>query len=119
MGEMHKRFVVKRSYESIEQCSVDLLLDSGATYSLIPRAILEQLGINPHRSIEVVLADGRRSQREVGDAYLEYQGSGSASPVIFGESGEEPLLGVFALESLGYVLDPFKREIYPGRTIRL
>jgi hypothetical protein len=51
----------------------------------------------------------------VGDAYFEYQGQGSAGPVIFGEAGDEPLLGALTLESLGLVLNPFSRELQPMR----
>jgi hypothetical protein len=35
--------------------------------------------------------------------------------VIFGEETDEPLLGATTLESLGLMLDPFKRELYPMR----
>ena len=41
-------------------------------------------------------------------------GRGGA-PVIFGEPGDEPLLGATTLESLGLVLDPFKRRLIPMR----
>jgi hypothetical protein len=53
----------------------------------------------------------------VGDAYFEYQGEGGAAPVIFGETGDEPLLGATTLESLGLVLDPFKRRLIAMRLL--
>ena len=37
------------------------------------------------------------------------------APVIFGEEGDEPLLGATTLESLGLILDPFKRRLIPMR----
>jgi len=49
--------------------------------------------------------------RRVGDAYFELKGEGSASPVIFGEEGDKSLLGAITLESIGLVLDPFKRPL--------
>ena len=55
--------------------------------------------------------------RKVGDAYFEFQGEGGAAPVIFGEPGDEPLLGATTLESIGLVLDPFKRRLIPMRMI--
>ena len=42
---------------------------------------------------------------------------GGAAPVIFGEKGDEPLLGATTLESLALVLDPFKRRLLPMRMI--
>jgi len=37
--------------------------------------------------------------------------------VIFGEKGDEPLLGATTLESLGLVLDPFKRRLIAMRML--
>jgi hypothetical protein len=34
---------------------------------------------------------------------------------ISGEQGDEPLLGATTLESIGLVLDPFKRRLIPMR----
>ena len=36
---------------------------------------------------------------------------------MYGEEGDEPLLGATTLESLGLVLNPFKRELYPMRMV--
>jgi hypothetical protein len=45
------------------------------------------------------------------------KGEGVASPVIFGEEGDKPLLGAITLESIGLVLDPFKRRLIPMQTL--
>jgi hypothetical protein len=42
---------------------------------------------------------------------------GGPAPVIYGEEGDEPLLEVTALESLGLVLNPFTRELHPMRML--
>lgn len=96
---------------------VNFLIDSGAVYSLVPAATLQRLGIRPHRTVEFSLADGRTVSRRVGDAYFEINGEGGAAPVIFGEKDDEPLLGATTLESLGLVLDPFKRRLIPMRML--
>ena len=57
----------------------------------------------------------KKELQKVGDAYFEYKGEGGSAPVIFGEKGDEPLLGVTTLESIGLVLNPFNRELYPMR----
>ncbi len=69
--------------------------------------------------MKFVLADGTKINRELGDAYFEYQGEGGAAPVIFGEDGDQPLLGVTALESIGLVYNPYKRELYPMRMLMI
>jgi len=115
MGATVKKFIVKKSRESKKTIDVDFLIDSGAVYSLVPARKLKTLGLKPYRTIDFILADGTKITRKVGDAYFEYKGEGAPAPVIFGEAGDEPLLGVTTLEGLGLVLNPFKRELYPMR----
>jgi aspartyl protease family protein len=112
-----QRLTVKEHYRARKRAEVKFLVDSGAVYSLVPAVTLKRLGVRPHRSVEFALADGRSVTRRVGDAYFELNGLGGAAPVIFGEPGDEPLLGATTLESLGLVLDPFKRQLLPMRML--
>ena len=115
MGLTVQKLTVKEHYRARKKAEVTFLVDSGAVYSLIPAKTLKRLGVVPHRSVEFTLADGTTIERKVGDAYYELHGLGGAAPVIFGEEGDEPLLGATTLESLGLVLDPFKRRLVPMR----
>ena len=115
MGLTHKSLIVKESRRSAEMRDVEFLIDSRAVHSLVPKPILAELGIEPYKDVKFVLADGTTVERRVGDAYFEYNGYGGAAPVIFGEEGDEPLLGATTLESLGLVLNPLRRELYPMR----
>ncbi len=117
MGMTTQRLVVKERRSARRKAQVRLLVDSGAVYSLVPAKTLARLGIKPHRRVEFALADGRTISRRVGDAYFEHLGTGGAAPVIFGEEGDEPLLGATTLESPGLVLDPFKRRLLPMRML--
>ncbi len=89
------------------------LVDSGAVYSLVPRARLAEIGIEPHSSRTFILANGETVEREIGSAIFEYQGQRGDSLVIFGEEGDSPLLGATTLEGFGLILDPFRRELKP------
>ena len=115
MGLKHQKLIVKPSHEARRSAEVKFLIDSGAVYSLVPTPVLKALGIRPHREVDFTLADGTTIIRHVGDAYSEFRGEGGAAPVIFGEKGDEPLLGATTLESLRLVLDPFKRRLIPMR----
>ena len=117
MGLTTQKLVVKESHRARRQVAVNFLIDSGAVYSLVPGSTLRKLGIRPHRHVDFALADGTTIRRAVGDAYFEFQGEGGAAPVIFGERGDEPLLGATTLESIGLVLDPFKRRLLPMRML--
>ena len=93
--------------------SVEFLVESGATYSFVPRAVLERLGIAPHSRQRFRLADGSIIDRDRGDAVFFYAGKRGAAPVIFAEPGDATPLGAVTLESLGLVLDAVRRDLIP------
>ena len=93
--------------------AVEFLVDSGAVYSFVPRAIVERLGITPHSRERFRLADGSTIERDRGDALFFYGTRRGASPVVFAEPGDAVLLGAVTLESLGFVLDAIRRDLLP------
>jgi aspartyl protease family protein len=119
VGIIIKKFIVKAAYTTAEKIIVDFMIDSGAVYSLVPKTELKKLGIEPYKTMDFFLADGTKITRTVGDAYFEYDGEGGFAPVVFGEEGDEPLLGATALESCGLILNPYRRELYPMRMLML
>lgn len=92
---------------------IEFLIDSGAIYSVVPREILERLGIRPLAKQDFRLADGTKIVREKGGALFRYEGRVGLADVIFGEPGDSILLGAFSLEALGLALDPLRRELRP------
>jgi len=76
---------------------VECLVDSGATYSLVPAEILRSLGIEPHSVREFVLGNGEIVRRKMGTALFEYRGIRGDSLVMFGEpGGRAPTWGDYA-----------------------
>jgi clan AA aspartic protease len=102
----------KKSFED------EFLIDSGASFTVVPATELKKLGIKPQGEEQFVLADGKVIKRKVGSALYEYQGIERAAPVLFGQRGDNKLLGVFTLEALGFSLDPLKRKLYKA-TLRI
>ncbi len=92
---------------------LDFLIDSGATYSVVPLAVLERLQIRPLCEEEFRLADGTRIRRRKGIALFKYGDRVGGADVIFGEEGDSVLLGAMTLEALGLSLDPLRRELKP------
>ena len=93
---------------------VDFLIDSGATYSVVPRPVLERLGIPKLVPKIFRVAFGQQTiERWIGMAIFRYQGSVGGGTVIFGAEGDATLLGVVTLEQLGYDLYPLRRELIP------
>jgi len=97
--------------------TVRFLVDSGATYSLLPKTVWETLDLKPQRRMTFTLADGTTIERSVSEALISFPQGEAHSPVILGEEADEPLLGVVTLEILGLVLNPFDRTLRPMRML--
>lgn len=96
---------------------VELLVDSGAMYSLLPSRTWRRLGLRPERKMGFTLADGDHVERRVSQCVFSYGGLRVWSPVILGEKNDAALLGSVTLESMGLVLHPFERTLRPMRMI--
>ncbi|MCI0332102.1 MAG: aspartyl protease family protein [Planctomycetes bacterium] len=90
---------------------LELLVDSGASYSLLPNEVWRELGLEPQETLKFFLADGTKIERQASECKIRLNGKERHTPVILGQAGDEPLLGVITLENLGFVLDPFKRTL--------
>ncbi len=64
--------------EKPESChKVELLVDTGAMYSVVPEGILKKMGLMPIGKRVFVLANGEKNEREVAGAIYkvdEYEG---------------------------------------------
>jgi predicted aspartyl protease len=94
---------------------VDMVVDSGAIYSIVPASMLRRIGVAPRETKPFALANGESVRRELGDVRYEIEGCTGAAPVIFGRRGDASLLGVVTLEALGLRLDPLRRRLRPLR----
>ena len=96
---------------------VRLLVDSGATYSLLPEPVWKAIELAPKRKMDFSLADGTAIQRDVSECHMVLPQGEGHTPVILGEPGDEGLLGVVTLEILGLVFNPFNRSLQPMRAL--
>ena len=117
MGITNAILKVKEHRKSEKIAEVNFLVDSGAIYSLVPGKILDLLDIEPYKEMSFSLADGTVLKRKVCSAYFVFEGEGAPAPIVYGEEGDEPLLGATTLKSLGLVLNPFTRTLHPMRML--
>lgn len=94
------------------------LVDTGAMSCVVPESALLSIGILPYAARMVYLFDGSSQRRLVAGARFELLGDTAASDVIFGEDGEEPIIGLTLLESLGLIVDPFAEQLHHRSVIR-
>jgi len=100
-----------------KQTAVRFLVDSGATYTLLPHDTWHLLELSPKRSVRCALADGTTIERQVSECHITLPQGEGHTPVLLGEAGDEALLGVVTLEILGLVLNPFTRTLQPMRML--
>ena len=101
------------SIDLAEYEEVEVLVDSGALFTSIPRYTLEGLGLKPVTRQRLRVYGGGVVERDVGGGVVEYGGRRAVVPIVFGEPGDIPVLGATALESLGYQVDPVSKELKP------
>ena len=98
--------------------TVDALVDTGASYSMFPRSMLERLGIAPRERLGFELADRSVVEYDVGQAQLLVNGRERITSVMFGDDEDEPLLGATALQEFLLLIDPVGEQLV-SRTGRI
>ena len=92
---------------------MDCLVDTGAIYTLIPSDLLEKVGTRTTGARRFKLANDQVEEYPVGEAYIEVQGIGATSLLVFGPEKSQPRLGVTTLELLGLQVDPVSGQLKP------
>src|SRR5262245_26871321 len=114
MGEVRVEVTVVNPRTGARSEPLVVLADTGATLTVIPAPVLNQLGVRRLRSVSLVLADGRRAQRDVGEAAVAIDDDSTPCRVLFGEPEDAALLGLTVLEQLGLAVDPVQRRLIPA-----
>ncbi len=92
---------------------VQALVDTGSTYTVLPKEVLEQLGINQEGQRSFELGDDRLVEYPIGYARLRLGEDQTIVLVVFGPEGIAPLLGATALEHLSLAVDPIHQRLIP------
>ena len=69
MGMFQIRVRVSNPADRSRSSEEDFWVDTGALYSFVPEARLNEMGIGPIRARDLILADGRHDRRLLGKAY--------------------------------------------------
>jgi len=113
MGFVKVRVTIFNLAERDKSCEIECLVDTGSIHSLLPKSILKQIEVKPTRERRFTVADGRKIKRKIGDVFFRIGKCEGAAPVIFGNKGDKPLLGITALEALGLEVDPISGRLKP------
>lgn len=93
--------------------TLEAVVDTGAAYTTIPRPILERLGVRPHRSVRLRLADGHVVDWQLGRVLAQLDGLEEETLCVFGTTDAPPLIGAYTLEGFALGVDPTGQRLVP------
>jgi aspartyl protease family protein len=93
--------------------TVQALVDTGATYTVLPASLLQELGLAPHTKAEFVLGNGQRVEDDIGRAWVQLDGRREFTLVVFGNEDAEPVVGAVTLEEFRLAPDPVSKQLIP------
>ncbi len=96
--------------------SVTLIVDTGATYTSLPRAQLERLGYRSLGRRQVVFANGTEAEWEITAVTLSLLDSTLPTLCFMAPDSGPGLLGAVTLEEFGLGVDPIGKRLIPVKT---
>ncbi len=96
----------------VKAYGIEALIDTGAVLSMLPKEIIEQLGLDYRRKAIVIFADERKDEMEVyGPVSIKIKNREAIIEVLMGPPASEPLVGQIVLESLDLLVDCTKQTL--------
>jgi len=89
---------------------LELLVDTGSSHTWVSKNLLKTLGIEPLYRAKFKTMSGKLSRR-VGEAVMEIEGRRATRIVVFADDSDAQVLGVDALEGLGFEVDPVAKKL--------
>jgi predicted aspartyl protease len=106
--------------EKIRRVAIPGVVDTGAARLVLPKGVVELLGLPADGQCTVRYADHRREVRDVvKDAHIQYLGRGSVFDAIVEPNREDALLGAIVLESLDLIVDCVAQKLLPREPDRI
>ena len=98
----------------------NVLVDTGAEYSVFPASALVELGIDAFKEVRFRQADGTSFTRSiVGPARIHVAGTSTHDDVVLGADTDLILLGARTLEGLNFRIDPVLKQLVDAGPVPL
>ncbi len=92
---------------------IEALVDTGATYTVVPKDVLERSGITPQFLRRFRVANGRVVELDMAVVMVRLEGQTLPTIRVFGESGMDAFLGSVTLEEFGLGFDTINQSLVP------
>ena len=90
---------------------VDFLVDTGATYVVLPPEIVDRLGLEIRMHRRIRLAIGELGLWGLGDVHLRLNGEEHTTTFLAGPRGSRPFFGAYGLELFWLTVDPVHQRL--------
>ncbi len=91
------------------------VVDTAATYAVMPSPLLSMLGISPEWTSEFEMADGSREEHSLAEIRLRINDVERTTICIFGNPDSQPMLGSYTLQGFGLAVDPASNALVSAR----
>ena len=108
----------RRRLEDVRRNGLKALVDTGATFPALPEDVVEKLGLPIHGEVEAETATGRERVK-LALTVIQIEDRTAASYIIVRPRGTTPLIGVVALEQMGFRVDPVTGRLVKGLPLML
>lgn len=100
--------------EKVRRVTVQGVVDTGATRLVLPKRIVQQLGLRETGQVGVRYADGRQATQPLVDGvHLEMLGRFSVFKAMVEPRRTEALVGAIVLEDLDFLVDSTHQRLVP------
>lgn len=96
---------------------IEAMVDTAATYTVIPAELLQDMGVAVTRQSVFELADGRRHKLDLGRIWITIHDITEVTPVVFGRDDTVPLLGSITINLLALAVDNVGERLVPRESI--
>jgi len=117
LGHTTAKIRLLNPHEPRRCLDLELLVDTGSTYTWVRRGKLEKLDIKPMSRRRFRTIEGKIIERDVGEAVIECLGERATCMVVFAENSDVEVLGVTALENLALEVDPVTRQLRKSEAV--
>jgi clan AA aspartic protease len=98
----------------VKKAEVEALVDTGAAFPALPEEIIAELALPSLGEHPAETVEGSRRVELVANAIIRIEDRIAQSPIIKRPKGTTPLIGVVALEQMGYKVDPTTGKLVKG-----
>ena len=113
MGTFRVDVTVSNLVDRRRSLTLPLLVDTGATYTTLPREVADALGLEPIETRRVRLGDGREDRWPITAIFVRMDGREGPSFAWIGPPGGPAILGAVTLEEFALTVDPSAKRLIP------